>query len=54
MSEVAEDLISTARVETAPLIDELFATILAPIDEGEEQLDLAQRERDALRVVWPT
>jgi hypothetical protein len=46
VSEVAEDLISTARVETAPLIDGLYATILAPINEGEEQLDLAQRERD--------
>jgi len=48
VSEVAEDLISTARVETAPLIDELYATILAPIDEGEEHLDLAQRERDRI------
>lgn len=50
VSEVADDLISTARAETGPLMDELYATMVAPIDEGEGQLDLARRERDRIAI----
>lgn len=46
--EVSEGLISTARVDLAPLVASLYADLSAPIDSAQAELDAAEAERDRI------
>jgi len=46
--EVSEGLISTARVDLAPLVASLYADLSEPISMAQAQLDAAQAERDRI------
>ena len=45
---MSEELISTARVDLAPLVASLYADLSEPISAAQAELDAAQAERDRI------